>query len=150
MYEALTRLLIESFSNQENTGKNQLPNFSTDSTDTLDELLLQDEFRQFAYEFDKFKCKIHNGKHGKTAQFWLIFYIDIMHNQHLIHKAVQENDYSLRYYGWQQMLPYFFGLNKTNYARYGSYYVKSLESIEERYPGNRELIRQKGLSFQGQ
>ena len=151
MYEVLTRLLTESFFNQETTRQNNLLNIKVEDTSTLDDIITQNEFQEFANEFDKFKPDIRNGMHGRTAQFWLIFYLDLMHNQHLIHKAVQVNDYSLRYHGWQYMLPYFFfGLNKTNYACYGSYYDKSLENIETKYPGNRELINLKGFSVQGQ
>ena len=105
MYEALTRLLIESCFNQETTRQNNLPSIKVEDTSTLDDIITQNEFQEFAKEFDKFKSDICNGMHGRTAQFWLIFYLDLMHNQHLIHKAVQVNDYSLRYHGWQYMLP---------------------------------------------
>ena len=88
MYEALTRLLIECFVNQTNSREAQLPNFNVEDTGTLDEMLTHDEFQDFVNGFDKFKCNIRNGMHGRTAQFWLIYYLDLMHCQHLIHKSV--------------------------------------------------------------
>ena len=46
------------------------------------------------------------------------------------------------------MLPLFFAMNKTNYSRYGSYYLRMLESIELQYPGYKELLLSAGLSVQ--
>ena len=46
------------------------------------------------------------------------------------------------------MLPFYFSLNNTNYARYGSFYVKCMEKMDSLYPGNRELTEEKGLSVQ--
>ena len=48
------------------------------------------------------------------------------------------------------MLPFFFGMNKTNYSRYGSYYLRMLESIELECPGCKELLLSAGLSVQVQ
>ena len=41
-------------------------------------------------------------------------------------------------------------MNKTNYSRYGSYYLRMLESIELQYPGYKELLLSAGLSVQTQ
>ena len=35
-------------------------------------------------------------------------------------------------------------LQKTNYAGYGSYYVKVMENIEKMYPGLKDLLKQNG------
>ena len=43
--------------------------------------------------------------------------------QHSIHTSVQENDSDLRLCGWSYFIPYYFALNKTDYARYGRYYL---------------------------
>ena len=40
--------------------------------------------------------------------------------------------------------------NKTNYARYGSYYLETLKTIENSYPGMKEMTKHAGLSVQGQ
>ena len=47
-------------------------------------------------------------------------------------------------------MPYFFSLNKTNYSRYGAYFVKQLENLDRSHPGCKEIIQSKGLSVQAQ
>ena len=119
--------------------------------DECDEQLANDE--QIAELFDKysqFQEQVRQGHYGKTSQFWLVYYLDIMRNQHLIHTAVQSNNFSMRLSGLKNMLPYMFVLNKQNYARYGSLYANTLENLDITHPGCRELIQFKGLSVQGQ
>ena len=48
------------------------------------------------------------------------------------------------------MLPYFFAIDKQNYARYGSCYINTLENLDITHAGCRELLKYKGLSVQGQ
>ena len=47
-------------------------------------------------------------------------------------------------------IPFFFVLNKTNYARYGSYYVEILDDLEILYPGLKSLLAAKSRSVQAQ
>ena len=70
--------------------------------------------------------------------------------QHVIHTSIQENDFEKRVPGWKYFLPFYFALNYSNYARYGSYYVQVLESIEQMYPGLKDMLKCKGLSVQAQ
>ena len=70
--------------------------------------------------------------------------------QHQIHTSVQTNDFEMRLDTWERMLPYYFAFNKTNYARYGCYYVQSLKQIDECYEGLKPLLPANGLSVQGQ
>ena len=56
----------------------------------------------------------------------------------------------LRLFGWKQLVPLALALNKTNYARYRSYYVNSLENMDSTHPGCSEITAVKGLSVQGQ
>ena len=85
-----------------------------------------------------------------SAQFWVALYLDIIEVLRMIHNAVQINDFDLRMIAWKKMLPFFFAMNKTYYSRYGSYYLRMLESIELQYPGCKELLLSAGLSFQAQ
>ena len=68
----------------------------------------------------------------------------------MIHNAVQINDFDLRMIAWKKMLPFFFAMNKTNYSRYDSYYLRMLESIELQYPGCKKLLLSADLSVQVQ
>ena len=45
---------------------------------------------------------------------------------------------------------YYFYFNKTNYARYGTYYVQRLHYLKTLYPGMKPLLEGKGLSVQAQ
>ena len=82
-------------------------------------------FQDLQKRYGQYKDKIQSGLLGKTRQIWLINYLDMMEALHLIHSAVQENDYALRVRleGWIRMMPHVFALNKTNYSRYDSYYT---------------------------
>ena len=63
-----------------------------------------------------------------------------MKMQHCIHTAFQENNFELRIKSWEFFLPFYFALNKINYARYESYYVEALKSIEIIHPGLKEML----------
>ena len=79
--------------------------------------------------YQQFKTDVRNGKLGKTAQFWMM-YIDLMELQQMAHTSIQTNDFDMRLYAWENILPYYFALNKVNYARYGTYYVETLKQID--------------------
>ena len=73
-----------------------------------------------------------------------------MRTQHKIHTAVQTNDFELRLQAWEEMLPFYFAFNKTNYARYGCWYVQTMKEIDLRYPGLKEMFKTSGISVQAQ
>ena len=100
--------------------------------------------------FETYKEEVRAGKLRKTAQFWLLNYLDIVHILNGIHIAVQESNYELRLKCWKEILPHFFCLNRTNYSPYGSYYVSQLLKIDELFPGCKDLLKHYGISVQGQ
>ena len=63
---------------------------------------------------------------------------------------IQENDFEKRVLGCKYFLPFYFALKYSNYARYGSYYAQVLKSIEQMYPGLKDMLKCKGLSVQAQ
>ena len=73
-----------------------------------------------------------------------------MESIHLLHTAVQGNNYELCIEGWRRMMPFFFALNKTNYARYGAYYMLQLQNLDITHPGCKELVKRNSISVQGQ
>ena len=148
MFEALERLLIARFCGETKENiPDHLISISADPDSFNSDYL--DQVSEFAVKFEDFKARVRSGEFGKTAQFWMT-YLDLIRVQHYAHTAVQENNFQLRLYAWQFFLPYYFALNKTNYARYGSYYVEAMKSIEERYPGLKQLLEEKGLSVLAQ
>ena len=85
--------------------------------------------------YKQFRNRVRGGNYGKTAQFWLAYHLDVIAGQHLPHMAIQENNFYPRLHGLKRMLPFFFALNKQNYARYGSLYVHYLENLDATHPG---------------
>ena len=77
-------------------------------------------------------------------------YLDVIRDVYLLYRALQKNNFFLRLFELKQLVPLAFALNKTNYARYGSYYVNCLESRDSTYLGCFEIIAVKRLSVQGQ
>ena len=123
--EALERLLFKRFCNENGVtnvrgilGENSVDEFAVGAIGSVIE---NQNFQDLQEQYGQYKDKIRSGLLGKTSQFWLVNYLDVMEALHLIHRAVQENDYVWRLEGWIRMMPYFFALNKTNYSRYGSY-----------------------------
>ena len=66
---------------------------------------------------------------------------------HMLHYAVNTNNYDLRIIIWKELLPLFFATNRIHYARYGTYYIQSLEHIESTHLGARKEIEDVGLSI---
>ena len=116
----------------------------------IGDLAANSDVKDLQQSFERYKEEVRAGKHGKTAQFWLVNYLDIIHILNGIHIAVQESNYELQLKCWKEILPYFFCLNRTNYSRYGSYYVSQLLKIDELFPGCKELSKYYGISVQGQ
>ena len=150
--EALERLLFKRFSSIHGLPDvvKEAKSCSSVSGEEIERLLSDAEVIKLLEEYGDFKESVRKGNHGMTPQFWLVHYLDIMPNQHLLHSAIQSNNFSLRLHGLKTALPFLFALNKQNYARYGAIYVNTLENLERTHPGCKELLSEKGLSVQGQ
>ena len=97
-----------------------------------------------------FQQELDLGSTEKQPSFGFFFYLNILRVQQYVHTAIQENDFDLRLYAWQLFLPFYFVLGKTNYARYGSYYIQTMINIEEKYPRLKDLLKNKGISVLAQ
>ena len=60
--------------------------------------------------------------------------------QHMSHYAVNTHDACLRLQMWKESIPMCFSTNRIHYARYGSFYLKSLESLDITHPGSKDQI----------
>jgi len=69
--------------------------------------------------------------------------------QHIIHTSVEENNFDVHLAAWKYFIPFYFSFNKTNYARYGSYYLESMVMCEQKFPGVKQMLQHAGLSAQG-
>ena len=145
--EALERLLLEHFLLEKEM---YIPTDFLLASQINKEINMQvSENIRFLSDFLNFKQKVRDGNYGKTAHFWLM-YLDLYKHQQLAHLAIQGNNFDLRLASWKYLLPFYFSLDKQNYARYGAFYIKVLENIEIHYPGLKDLIKEKGISIQGQ
>ena len=100
------------------------------------------EYGKF-YEEQKKKCL--DGEFGKTPQFWAM-YSKLVERQHKLHYGINVNHFQLRLLMWQQSLALCFATNRVHYSRYGSYYVKSLECLNDTHPGAKIEMETVGLS----
>ena len=82
-----------------------------------DEAVVNDQgVQEFHRQYLEFRMQMQRcrvGDFGRTAQFWVVLYLDIIEVLHMIHNAVQINDLDLRMIAWKKMLPFFFAMNKT-------------------------------------
>ena len=151
--EALERLLLEHFLvDQSYDIQQKITNSQISSAvdGMIGDLAANSDVKELQQSFERYKEEVRAGKHGKTAQFWLVNYLYIIHILNGIHIAVQESNYELRLKCWKEILPYFFCLNRTNNSRYGSYYVSQLLKIDKLFPGCKELLKYYGISVQEQ
>ena len=148
--EALELLLYRRFLEDTSLEDNFTRNKIVDASEGNEYPLLSDSLiNDILKQFQAYKERVRLGEFGKTAQFWLINYtgiVQILHDFHII----QEGNYFLRLKGWLEMLPYIFGLNRTNYRRYGSYYMCQMLYLDNLIPRCKYLLIAYGISVQGQ
>ena len=102
------------------------------------------DLSSFEQQYQKTMFQVLQGDYGKTPQYWAT-YIIAVDLQHTLHLAINMGDYDLRLECWTGSLPFFFAMNKQNYARYGSFYCLQLMTLDDTHPGARDEL-QKGLS----
>ena len=69
--------------------------------------------------------------------------IDLIHQ---LHFTININDYYLHLETWEELMVLSFTMNKQNYARYGTYYLTQMGSLDSTHPGAHEEIQEKGIS----
>ena len=71
-------------------------------------------------------------------------YMIMVDRKQKLHYAINTNNYNLRLLIWKESLPMWFATNKIHYDRYGTFYVKFLEYLEDTHPGAKEEIEENG------
>lgn len=64
-----------------------------------------------------------------TAKLWVDCFVRPCHIMMTFIRAERESDWPLHLWCVEQMLPYFFASGHVNYARYGLYYLRSMQSL---------------------
>ena len=67
---------------------------------------------------------------SKTSKLWVDCLIKPVFLMMLFVRAERESDWPLHLVAVKRMLPYFFASGHVNYARYGLYYLRSMESLQ--------------------
>ena len=128
--EALERLFLEQYlpTIPENVEK-----FAQSAPEAMrwPDIQNDDAFKEFAHQYKALKVKCLSGEFGKTPQFWAK-YMKLVDCQQQLQFSINTNAYDL-----------------IHYARYGTYYVSSLEHIDSTHPGAKEEIGDMGLSVRG-
>ena len=68
---------------------------------------------------------------SKTVKLWVDVVIKPMFITMAYIRAEREGDWLLHLSAFRQMIPYFFAAGHFNYARYGSYYLRSMEKLPQ-------------------
>jgi len=115
--EAFERLFVKRFlAETKSKIPKELEELACDPQPKLVNATLLESLTEFFYSYNHYRQRARAGSFGKTAQFW-IMYLDLMRLQTLSHSAIQENNFEMIIHGWKAFLPFYFALNKTNYAR---------------------------------
>ena len=98
--EALERLLFQRFlktySEIESAVDDDLQNIDQSKLENIE---INSKTEKIPDAYSKFKQVIRDGKYGKTSQFWVVMYLDVIRNVYLLHRAVQENNFSFAFLG---------------------------------------------------
>ena len=66
---------------------------------------------------------------SKTTDMWVENLVKLVFIMMLFVRAEREGDWPLHLWAVKEMLPYFFAASHINYARYGLYYLRSMEKL---------------------
>ena len=85
------------------------------------------------------------GEFRVTAKY-LMLHVRIIDLINQLHFAINIRNYYLGLETWEELMMLSFTMNKQNYARYGTYYLTQMGSLDSTSPGAHEEIQEKGIS----
>ena len=103
------------------------------------------EFEEYYAKYVEMQKQCNAGEFGVTAKYWML-YVRIIDLIHQLHFAININDYYLHLETWEELMVLSFTMNKQNYARYGTYYLTQMGSLDSTHPGAHEEIQENGIS----
>ena len=112
MGERIERFFMELFMNNGNVLSNEVRMCCEEIPMSSKFLADGDAVTPFTDKYEEFKADIRNGKYGKTAKFWVAYYMDVLSKIIQIHHVIQTNDFGLRLDALKKALPFCFALNK--------------------------------------
>ena len=103
------------------------------------------EMKDYTTAYNNARKECMEGIYGKTAQFWMR-YLNSVERMHILHYAINTNNFDLRMSMWEEAIQGCFSMNKVNYARFGTYYVMQMKNFDHTQPGVRDELKRNGMS----
>ena len=87
------------------------------------------ELREYYVKYIEMQKRWSAGEFGLTGKYWMLYVrdIDLIHQ---FHSVININDYYLRLENWEELMVLSFTMNKQNYARYGTYNLTQMASLD--------------------
>ncbi|KYN03439.1 hypothetical protein ALC62_05715 [Cyphomyrmex costatus] len=147
---ALKMIHFEKFIEQENIDlpvefKTYLIQFSK-QTRSSQPSIQQAEVKEIFEKYEKFKMQTLEGKHGKTAQYYMI-YVKLIDYYLLLNKSIRTGNFEMYKFALSKIVNLYFTFNQPNYARYLVRYLDNLMKIDETHPGLRENFTKGSLGI---
>lgn len=140
LYEALGRLQIEAFLETN-------PDIRSDYTQILEQMLYSSDdlnpsdLANVYKEFSKFVAE--QSAKSPTFAFW-DNYMTMVRLLLMFIRATRQSDWSSHVNIIRQMMPYFFALDRQNYARYASVYWAEMEALPSTHPSLHSSLSERG------
>lgn len=106
---------------------------------TLIPSLQNEALIQLFENYEIYKTETLEGKHGKTAQFYMI-YVNLIDYYFMLNTSIRTSDFELFKFVLPKLANLFFILNFQNYSRYLVKYHDNLITIDESHPGLKEEL----------
>lgn len=95
------------------------------------DVALSDEFKKLSEDYEKFFHRVIKGDFGETATYWAVYIYFINRLFREFQRAVRTNNVELYIKVFPSMIDVFFALNRPNYARWGSYSLEKMASLNK-------------------
>ena len=102
-------------------------------------------FKDCIEKYSEFTEETKSGKHGATAQYWMM-YVEYVHAYHTLERAVRTNNIDLYTRALTPVIGLFFMVGHINYARWMSKFQLDLLNIDQSHPGIRHLLEDGAFS----
>lgn len=102
--------------------------------------------KDFLDRYNSFTEETRNGKHGRTAQFALM-YVDLIELYQLLERGIRTSDVQLYNYAIHEICALFFAFNHQNYARWLTRNHDNFMNIKNTHPGLLEEFESGALSI---
>ena len=149
MMDAIHRLIMNSFVSQSTVDVKEMLEMLTlagdPSSDNVNQVLNSPSCQAFFDKHAAYVDSIREGKHGCTAQFWLMYADCVWRLLHFL-QSIKLNNVPKYIAAIRQMCPLMFAADRVNYSRYLPVYFLQLLNLDKSHPGAEGLLREGAVS----